>query len=113
MPKLTPEIANDPEARREWIKYQLRVEQGTSVAAIAKEHGMGRRNLYVAFVRPFPRAEKILADALGVTPKELFPERYDQHGLPTRRRANNSLGHLANSKHTRTAAAQQSPEVSS
>lgn len=86
MPEFTQDIAKDPKLRRAWIKYQIRAVNGTSMAAIAAKHEMDRRNLYMAFVRPFPRAEKILADELGMTPQQLFPERYGHHGLPSRRR---------------------------
>jgi len=36
--------------------------------------------------RPFPKAEKIIADALGLAPKAIWPTRYDDNGIPNRRR---------------------------
>ncbi len=36
--------------------------------------------------RPFPKAEKIIADALGLEPKSIWPTRYDDNGNPNRRR---------------------------
>lgn len=113
MPSLTQEIAQDPDLRWEWIRYQLNVD-GTSLADVAKEHGIDRRNLYKARRDPFPRVEKILADAVGVTPQELFPDRYNRHGLPARRQPSpRTLCRLMSPKHTGAAANPQSPEVSS
>jgi len=35
-------------------------------------------------ISPYPRFERIIAEHLGLTPQELFPERYDADGLPLR-----------------------------
>lgn len=77
-------IRQGGERRRAWVKYQLELT-GRSMASIAAQCGVGRTALYAAFRRPYPRMEKALADALGVTPQALFPERYDADGLPNRR----------------------------
>ncbi len=84
MPEFTHTIATNPKLRREWVKYQLKAS-GSSMAALAAKHGINRRNIYMAFNRPWPRGEKIIADSVGLAPQALFPERYDEHGLPTRR----------------------------
>lgn len=36
--------------------------------------------------RPFPKAERIIARAIGIEPQELWPTRYDDSGQPNRRR---------------------------
>lgn len=76
-------IAQDPFKRRAWVKYQLHL-QGRSMAALAADAGVERCTLYWVFNRPYPRMEKVIADALGVTPQALFPERYGPDGLPNR-----------------------------
>lgn len=43
--------------------------------------------------------EKALADALGLQPQDLFPERYDTDGLPNRRRGR-PRNSLTKHKHT-------------
>lgn len=85
-------ILSDPQKRRGWVIYQLTL-QGRSLAAVAREHGVARTGLYKAFVHPYPLMEKRIADALGMTPQALFPERYDELGLPNRRRGVGSPKH--------------------
>lgn len=54
------------------------------MAQLAVELGVTRSCVRTALDRPYPRMEKVLADALGLTPQTLFPERYDALGLPNR-----------------------------
>jgi len=87
MRKVTPhlrKIFSNPESRRAWILYQLQI-QGDSYVSLG-----GRRNIkpycfYRCLAHPYPRIEAVLADEMGVPPQELFPERYDQDGLPNRK----------------------------
>ncbi|WP_167856063.1 helix-turn-helix domain-containing protein [Natronospirillum operosum] len=80
----TKALLRDPAKRRAWVVYQVAI-QGTSLAAVAREKGLARQTLYRAFDIPYPRMEKIMADAVGLTPQQLFPERYTKDGLPARR----------------------------
>ncbi len=77
-------IFSDPEKRRAWVLFQVKL-QGRSLAQIGKENGIAtRQNIYETFRRPYPRIEKIIAEAVGLTAQELFPERYGPDGLPNR-----------------------------
>ena len=38
--------------------------------------------LGIAMHRPWPKAEKIIADFLGVTPQAIWPSRYNADGTP-------------------------------
>lgn len=84
----TQELLRDPLRRRDWVHYQLRLQGRTmaSVADNAHPKPVRRQTLYQAFLRPYPRMEKLIADALGLTPQQLFPDRYDRDGLPKRYR---------------------------
>jgi Ner family transcriptional regulator len=73
----------DARARREWIKYQLRV-RGSSLSAIARELGVSRHAPRLALDKPYPRMERAIAAKLGVEPRSLWPERYDAQGRPNR-----------------------------
>lgn len=77
------ELIHDPIKRRAWVKYQIHL-QGRTMARLAADNGVDRRTLYQAFQKPYPRMEKIIAAALDLPPKELWPERYDADGLPNR-----------------------------
>lgn len=48
---------------------------GWSVARLAQEHQLSRTTLYTALDRPYPKGERIIADALGLRPEEIWPER--------------------------------------
>ncbi len=77
----TRQLFTDPAKRRAWVKYQIHM-QGRTMSAVADEAGVKRQTLYQAFQRSYPRMEKIIADAVGLEPAVLWPERYDEHGLP-------------------------------
>lgn len=62
--------------------YQVSL-QGMSLAAVARNAGVNRQTVYHAFDAPNPRVEKLLAHAVGLTPQQLFPERYTIEGSPT------------------------------
>lgn len=73
----------DPEKRWAWIKYQLQI-RSKSIASIARRSGLAGPTIGQARYRPYPKVEKLIADEIGVTPQELFPDRYDADGLPNR-----------------------------
>lgn len=74
-----------PETRRSWVIFQLMLK-GRTLADVARDAGVQRQSLYHVFGRNYPRMEIVLAEALGLRPQQLFPERYDTNGLPKRRR---------------------------
>lgn len=78
-------IRSDANLLRGWVIYQLTL-QGRSLAAVGREAAppVTRQVIYAAFRHPYPRMEKLIADALGLAPTDLWPERYDEHGLPNR-----------------------------
>jgi Ner family transcriptional regulator len=100
----TRRLFRDPIKRRAWVKYQIHC-QGRSMAQVAKDADVDRRTLYQTFLRPYPRMEKIIAKAVGLEPRDLFPERYDADGLPCRRmgRRKKSTAKTANSSSRRDA----------
>lgn len=77
-------IPLDKRARREWIKYALHVN-GTSLTALADAHGVTRHTPQRVLVYPVPKWEAIIADALGIAPQTLWPERYGPDGKPNRK----------------------------
>lgn len=106
-------LLRDPSKRRALIKYEIHLT-GRTMADVAKAAGVSRNCLYHAFNTPYPRMEKVLADALDVAPQELFPERYDSDGLPNRimgrrkksipKQTKNTTGGAGRNVHGRTAA---------
>ncbi|MCB1754759.1 MAG: helix-turn-helix domain-containing protein [Gammaproteobacteria bacterium] len=81
----TSKLFRNKAKRRAWIIYQLALTD-RSLASIAREAGISRQAVWQALIKPYPRAEKIIAESLNLTPETLFPERYDSSGVPNRKR---------------------------
>jgi Ner family transcriptional regulator len=81
------DITCDPVKRRAWVGYRLKAA-GTSLAAIAREAGLTRNAAYNALdtkrTTAWPRMDLLIAEAVGLSVQELFPERYTKEGLPKR-----------------------------
>ena len=73
-----PKFASQAE-RRQWVLFQLRLRR-ESFASVAAELGVTRNSVSQALDLPSDRVEKALAAKLGVSPRALFPERYDAKG---------------------------------
>ncbi len=65
--------------KKDWhnadILASLRKE-GTTLAAVSRRAGLSSSTLANAIVRPWPKGEFIIADALSVHPAEIWPSRY-------------------------------------
>lgn len=51
-------------------------KSGTNMSALSEANGYSRTSLRNALYRPYPRAEQIIAEAIGVEPKDIWPSRY-------------------------------------
>lgn len=80
----TRQLLRDPKKRWAWILYQCNL-RGFSLASLASRHGVARETLYQVRHKRYPRMERIIAESLGLSPRELWPERYDCDGLPSDR----------------------------
>lgn len=69
-------VPQDESLRREWVKYQLRV-RGISMASLARANAASRQVVALTLVRSNPRWESVIAQALGMPPSKIWPERYD------------------------------------
>ncbi|EIX6435557.1 helix-turn-helix domain-containing protein [Salmonella enterica] len=58
----------------------------TSLAAQSRIAGLSSSTLANALTRPWPRGEKLIAEALGISPEIIWPSRYfDDEGNRTER----------------------------
>lgn len=57
------------------IKAAL-IKKGWTVTGLSKASGMARTTLSNVFMRPYPRAERIVAKALDLEPSQIWPSRY-------------------------------------
>lgn len=51
-------------------------KQGTSMAAVSRNAGLASSTLTNALNRRWPKGERLIAEALGVTPEKIWPSRY-------------------------------------
>lgn len=51
-------------------------KRNTSLAAESRRAGLAAGTLSNALNKPWPRGERIIAEALGVTPEKIWPSRY-------------------------------------
>lgn len=51
-------------------------KKSTSLAALSRAAGLSSSTLANALVRPWPKGEFLIAEALGVHPSDIWPERY-------------------------------------
>jgi len=68
-------ILSIPDTRNEWILFQLRV-RGLSFAILAKRQGVSRQCVKSALNKPYPKMERLIAKAIDMPVKQLWPERY-------------------------------------
>lgn len=83
--RTTQQLLRNTQKRRAWVIYQLLLKDKT-LADVARAAGVERQTLYHVFERPYPKMERLVAEAVGLTPQKLFSERYDADGLPLRRK---------------------------
>ncbi|WP_373100828.1 MULTISPECIES: helix-turn-helix domain-containing protein [Pasteurellaceae] len=57
------------------IIYALK-KKGTTLAALSRQSGLNSRTLNNALERRYPKGERIIATAIGVTPEIIWPSRY-------------------------------------
>lgn len=75
----TLKVPKNPAERRAWVCYQLRL-RGDSLSAIARRIGVSHQAVSTALMSPSKDIEQAIAEAIGLTPEQLFPERFDSTG---------------------------------
>jgi Ner family transcriptional regulator len=71
--------------RRDWPWWRIKAgleARGLSITSLAARHGITKWSLTKAKYRPQPRAQEILAAALGMAPQLVWPSRYHLTGSP-------------------------------
>ncbi len=51
-------------------------KRGTTLAALSRDSGLSSSTLANALNRPWPKGERLIAEALKVKPSEIWPSRY-------------------------------------
>ncbi|EBC2858033.1 transcriptional regulator [Salmonella enterica] len=51
-------------------------KRGTSLSAVPRKAGLASSTLANALTRRWPKDERLIAEALGVAPEQIWPSRY-------------------------------------
>lgn len=51
-------------------------KRGITLAGLSRAHGLAARTLSNAMERHYPRAERLIAEALDMRPEDIWPRRY-------------------------------------
>ncbi|EAA4271017.1 transcriptional regulator [Salmonella enterica subsp. enterica serovar Typhimurium] len=51
-------------------------KKGTTLAAVSRKAGLSSSTLANALTRRWPKGERLIAEALGVAPEQIWPSRY-------------------------------------
>jgi Ner family transcriptional regulator len=73
-------------------------KRGSSLIRLSRQHGYASNSLCYALRTPWPAAEKIIADFIGVPPQTIWPSRYNWNGTGKRR----PRGHYGHSRNLNT-----------
>jgi len=71
---------------REDIKAAIR-KKGLSLRELSLLNGLCGEAITVALARPYYYAEQIVANFLGIPAAEIWPDRYDDQGMPLHQNA--------------------------
>ena len=75
----TTEVPKEPAKRRAWVIFQLKI-RNTNMRRLARKWGVTPSAVQNALYVPSSHIESALAKVLGLTPQQLFPERFDSAG---------------------------------
>ncbi len=67
--------------RSDWNRLKIRaalLERGFSLKGLSERHGYAPNAATLTLGRPWPAVERIIADAIGVDPWEIWPSRYQK-----------------------------------
>lgn len=72
-----PNIGQEGTDWESWVIVAKLKMQRKNMRDLSKAAGLGADTLKNALYRPWPKGERIIADALGVAPEEIWPSRYN------------------------------------
>jgi Ner family transcriptional regulator len=81
---------------KDWHRADIKAavhKAGYTMTQLARNAGYASDNqLHDALRRPWPKAERIIAEAIGQRPQAIWPSRYHADGTPLSGRGERSLG---------------------
>lgn len=89
------------ECPKDWHRVDIKAaleKAGYSLRQLSLQHGYAPGSLKATLDTPWPRAEKIIADAIGVPPSDIWPSRYGADGKPKSGRNQRGIGRWSTRK---------------
>lgn len=77
------------DTRRDWHRADVmaalrKTPEKWTLRGLARAHGYAESAVSNALNSPWPAVERVVADALGKRPQEIWPSRYNRDGTPKR-----------------------------
>lgn len=94
MPMTSVDTTKKP-ASKGWHRADIKAaleKKGWSLRRLSLANGYANKSLSLALHRPWPKAERIVADAIGVPAQRIWPHRYHRDGSPKSGRGERGLG---------------------
>lgn len=99
--------ASKKPAHQDWHKADIVAalwKRGTSLQRLARQHGYATNSAHPALHRPWPKFERLIAEALDLKPLDIWPSRYHLDGSPRSGRGERGLGRYKAKSSAATAA---------
>lgn len=74
-----------PNAKNDWHRADIIAairKQGSTLSAVARDHGLASNTLQNALRVSWPKGERIIAEAIGIEAAEIWPSRYSHPNKP-------------------------------
>ncbi|WP_123591389.1 helix-turn-helix domain-containing protein [Salinisphaera orenii] len=87
---MTKRTTSKKPARGDWHPADIKAaleKAGWSLRRLSVHHGLGAQSLQKCLHQPWPRAERLVAAAIGRQPRQVWPSRYHADGTPKRGRS--------------------------
>lgn len=81
MPSNAPKRSTQPGWHQQDIQHAIR-KRGTTLAELSRQSGLARGTLQTIFYKRYPRGQQIVADFIGVSLHELWPDWYGPDNSP-------------------------------
>lgn len=91
----TVDTTKKPARQQDWHRADIKAaleKRGWSIRRLSLNHGYAGKSLAGALSKPWPRAETLIAETIGVTPQRIWPSRYHRDGTPKSGRGERGLG---------------------
>jgi Ner family transcriptional regulator len=99
----TVDTTKKPARTADWHRADIKAaleKSGWSLRSLSISNDYDAKSLAYALSKPWPRAEKIIATAIGIRAQRIWPSRYNSDGTPKSGRGERGLGRSKSKRST-------------